>query len=325
MRYIIEDALLQAELLNRTLILPSFVYARTCEYNMYVTRSLPRVNGQCSDIYFPEIISVVCADHAPMVNLGDATRSDRWGEQMGFRIPISVIVNMTHLRDRQPVITASEYLRLHDQNPESESSSGFWPRQSYHTQPNVFETNKTKTPSLFVIENHWYDPIGTNRVDYIPEAMRRRGDLDRHPGPDNYDGSTEYWPPLEPTELSSSLAEAMRWQNFAIAWHTAKKLVKSSHIGREVNLDDDRAIEEILNAHGWEVLHTFPAVLVPSFLLIRDYKADLRRPSQVLMQILLGPSSIISKKSFRARRYEASEMTIMMWMLKSSYLLERLI
>jgi hypothetical protein len=200
-----------------------------------------------------------------MVNKGDAIGSDRWRElpieeQMGFRIPISVIMNMTHLRNRQPVITASEYLRLHGQDPESESSSGFWPRQSYHTHPNVFETNKTKTPSLFVIENHWYKSAGMTRVDYIPEAMKRRGNLERHPGPHNYDDSTEYWPPLEPTEPISSLDDAMRWHNQVIAWHTAKEIVKSSGLGGEVNLDDDGVIEEILNAHGWEVLHTFPDV-----------------------------------------------------------------
>ena len=45
MRYIIEAALLQAELLNRTLVLPSFVYARACEYNMYATLSLPCTNA----------------------------------------------------------------------------------------------------------------------------------------------------------------------------------------------------------------------------------------------------------------------------------------
>ena len=44
MRYIIETALLQAELLNRTLVLPSFVYARACEYHMYVTISLSRID-----------------------------------------------------------------------------------------------------------------------------------------------------------------------------------------------------------------------------------------------------------------------------------------
>ena len=36
MQYIIDGALLQANLLNRTLVIPSFVYARACEYHMYV-------------------------------------------------------------------------------------------------------------------------------------------------------------------------------------------------------------------------------------------------------------------------------------------------
>jgi hypothetical protein len=259
MRFIIETALLQAELLNRTLVLPSFVYARACEYNMYVTLSLPRIHAPIPFV----IYSTVCADHATMVNKGEAIGSEEWRElpieeQMGFRIPISVIVNMTHLRNRQPVITASEYLRLHGQDPESESSSGFWPRQSYHADPTVFETKKTKAPSLFVIENHWYEPTGTTRVDYIPEAMKRRGALEPHPGTYNYDSSTEYWPPLEPTELSLSLEQA-KFKRF-IAWPTAKDLVKSSGQGVDVNLDDDGVIEEILNAHGWEVLHTFPDV-----------------------------------------------------------------
>ena len=119
---------------------------------------------------FSVIYSTVCAGYATMVDKGDAVGSDEWRElpieeQMGFRIPISVIVNMTHLRNRQPVITASEYLRLHGQDPETESSSGSWARQSYS---NVFEKNKTRTTSLFIIENHWYEPAGTTRVDYIP-------------------------------------------------------------------------------------------------------------------------------------------------------------
>ncbi|KAH9081639.1 hypothetical protein EDB83DRAFT_2539219 [Lactarius deliciosus] len=217
MRYIIEAALLEAELLNRTLVLPSFVYARACEYNISV-----------------------CADYAPMV--GTEWRELPFEQQMAFRIPISLMVNITHLRNRQPVITVSEYLRLHGQSPESESTSGFWPRESYHTHPNVFETNKTKTPSLFVIENHWYDPAGTNRVDCIPEAMKRRGNLERHPGPDNYD---------------CRLAAALPEHHFVLDWNTAKNVLTSSDLSEEAGLDDDGAIEELLNVHGWEVLHTF--------------------------------------------------------------------
>jgi hypothetical protein len=49
-RYIFEAALLQAELLNRNLVLPSFVYARACEYERYVMQlmlSLPSFNHTC--------------------------------------------------------------------------------------------------------------------------------------------------------------------------------------------------------------------------------------------------------------------------------------
>ncbi|KAF8266933.1 hypothetical protein EI94DRAFT_1830358, partial [Lactarius quietus] len=173
---------------------------------------------------------------------------------------------MTNLRNQQPVITASEYLRLHCQDPESESSSGFWPRHSYHTHPNVFEANKTKTPSLFLIENHWYDPQGATRVDYIPEAMKRRGNLERHPGPDNYDGNAEYWPTLEPSELSGVLYEAMLEHGYSLEWDTAKEvLVNCSDLIGDVNLDDDEVVEELLNAHDWEVLHTFPSVVGMEF------------------------------------------------------------
>ncbi len=42
MRYILDAAVLQAELLNRTLVIPSFVYARACQYNMYAARLQPR-------------------------------------------------------------------------------------------------------------------------------------------------------------------------------------------------------------------------------------------------------------------------------------------
>jgi hypothetical protein len=36
MQYVLDAALLQANSLNRTLVIPSFVYARACEYHMYV-------------------------------------------------------------------------------------------------------------------------------------------------------------------------------------------------------------------------------------------------------------------------------------------------
>ncbi|KAI9439095.1 hypothetical protein H4582DRAFT_2056936 [Lactarius indigo] len=222
-RYIFEAALLQAELLNRTLVLPSFLYARAC----------------------------------------DALGSGGWDglpveQQMGFCIPISVI--------------------------------------SYHTYPNAFEMNKTKTPSLFVIENHWYDPINTTRVDHIPEAMKR-GKLERHPRPYDYGGSAEYCPPLETTELSVFL----RWRGSVMDWSTAMSVLEEkSYLVGDVDLNDDQVVEKLLHTHGWEVLHTFDHAQVPSFLFVRGYKVGLLVPLQVLEWTWLRPScSALVNTSFK--------------------------
>ncbi|KAH9954442.1 hypothetical protein BC827DRAFT_1143894 [Russula dissimulans] len=238
MRYIIDAALLQSQILHRTLVIPSFVYARACEFDLYV-----------------------CADYSTMVNKNDAIGVEQWRnlpyeQQMGFRIPISVMIDLPRLRERHPVITASEYLRLHGQDPESESSSGYWSRESYISHPNIFETTKTKTPTQFVIENHWYDPHGINRVDYIPESMKKRGKWEHHFGPEI--GETAgYWPDEEPTEISLRLTSALAEDKYILSWETAKRCLEASQIGSEVDLDNDEAVEDVLKANGWEVLHTF--------------------------------------------------------------------
>jgi hypothetical protein len=203
--------------------------------------------------------SAACAEYAVMVNRGDAVGSDEWRElpieqQMAFRIPISVMLDLPHLRARHPVITASEYLRLHGQDTESESSSGSWPRESYHTHPNIFESNKTKTPSLFIIENHWYEPQGTTRVDYIPQAMKERGKWESYSMSESQE-SGGYWPFVVPTNISKHLANSAR--EHPLDWDTAKYTLRSSELEPEVDLDDDKVLEDILHANGWEVLHTF--------------------------------------------------------------------
>ncbi|KAI9509096.1 hypothetical protein F5148DRAFT_1148555 [Russula earlei] len=238
MRYIIDAAVLQAELLNRTLVIPSFVYARACEYNL-----------------------TVCADYATMVNKNDAIGWEEWRnlpyeQQMAFRIPISIMLDLPRLRQRYPVITASEYLRLHGQDPSSESSSGFWPREQYIARPNVFQSDKTKTPTQFIVENRWYDPRGTHRVDYIPQKMKNRGKWGRRPWLD-IGGTVGYWPPEDPTEISNRLKNALPEGKFIMGWDTAKSALKVSGLGPEVDLDKDDVVENILNTNGWEVLRTF--------------------------------------------------------------------
>ena len=262
MQYILSASLLQANLLNRTLVVPSFVYARACEYHMYVFSF-----GFTSPVASSQSIverSEACADYAVMVNRGNAVGLDEWRElpiekQMAFRIPISIMIDLPHLRAHHPVITVSEYLRLHGLDPEGESSSGSWQRELYHTGPNVFESNKTKTPSLFVIKNEWYDPSGSTRVDHIPQAMKERGNWERY-SPSQSQETGGYWPSVEPTDVSRRLANGV-WD-----WDTAKSVLLSSKLEPEVDLDDDNVMEDILNANGWEVLHTFFSGCVPQFL-----------------------------------------------------------
>ena len=196
-----------------------------------------------------------------MANRGDAVGKDEWRglpleKQMAFRIPISIMIDLPHLRAHHPVITISEYLRFHGQDPESESSRGSWERKLFHSHTNVFESNKTKTPSLFVIKNQWYEPFGYNRVNHIPQAMKERGNWERYSTSQSRE-SSGYWPLVEPTELSERLTNALRDFPGVLEWDTAKRILGTSGLESEVDLDDDRAVEDVLNANGWEVLHTF--------------------------------------------------------------------
>ena len=264
MQYVLDAALLQANLLNRTLIIPSFVYARACEYHMYVffLFHTPLASSQRN---FED--SEACADYAVMVNRGDAVGSDEWRElpiekQMAFRIPISIMIDLPYLRIQHPVITVSEYLRLHGLDPEAESSRGHWQRELYHSSPNVFESNKTKTPSLFVVENHWYDPPGSTRVDFIPQAMKERGNWE-HYSPSQSQETSGYWPFVVPTDVSRRLGDG---NSGVLDWDTAKRVLSqlSSKLEPEVDLGDDEAVEDTLNVNGWEVLHTFFSAWVSS-------------------------------------------------------------
>ncbi|KAF9520537.1 hypothetical protein BS47DRAFT_1287025 [Hydnum rufescens UP504] len=146
MRYILESAVLHATLLNRTLVAPSWVYARACQFNV-----------------------TVCASYATMVNRGDAMGSDEWRElpieqQMGWRIPINVMTDFKHLRSNYNVITIREYLLLHGLDPELERSNGAWGRDIYHSSD--------PKPSLAVIPNDEYDPSGILRVDRLPPVPK---------------------------------------------------------------------------------------------------------------------------------------------------------
>ncbi|EGN96359.1 hypothetical protein SERLA73DRAFT_186078 [Serpula lacrymans var. lacrymans S7.3] len=243
-RYIIEAALVQAQILNRTLVIPSYVYARACEYEI-----------------------AACADQASMVNRGDAIGWDEWRElpiekQMAWKIPIDQMLNLTHLRHVHPVIRSSEFFRLRGLPENTETSSGWWDRTAYHRPGIPFGSDRETSSSLFVIENEWYDPRGMTRVDKLSDAMKTRGGWTDGNRSEPQSGE---WQENTKTTIQLSLEAALPEDRIVMEWDEVRSVLQSSikeesvhdSSGRplDVNIDEDREI--ILQQNGWEVLYTF--------------------------------------------------------------------
>jgi hypothetical protein len=202
--------------------------------------------------------SATCAMFAPMVNRGDALGLDEWrnlplNEQMSWRIPISVMLNMTLLRSAQPVITVSEYLRLHNISEDVEESNGHWEKHKYHLKPNIFD-NTGRAPTLHVIENAWYDPRDINRIDVIPEDMKKRGGWSTEGG-NPLRGERGNWTDKSKTSIYTALEAALPDWPRVVAWDQARQILQSA--GHASDVQTDEGMEKILNENGWEVLYTY--------------------------------------------------------------------
>ncbi|VDB85455.1 unnamed protein product [Peniophora sp. CBMAI 1063] len=246
MRYIIEAAHLQATLLNRTLVLPSFVYARACEYELDA-----------------------CAAYAPMINKGKMVGSTEWDnrpyeQQMGFRVPIQYMLNVTRLRSMHPTITVAQYLRLHNLPEDLEANDGRWQREAYHVQAAALDDDQSHLPSLSVIENHWYDPWQTTRVDRVPDAMKERGGWVPEGG-DAALGERGHWTKVELNDIGQHLKDGLGERSAVHDWDRAVELLRETDAAAHWDLGTDKGVQTALQANGWEVLYTFKSVLWMEF------------------------------------------------------------
>lgn len=195
-----------------------------------------------------------------MVNRNDATHTEEWRglpieEQMAWRIPISKMLNVTLLRNRHPVITVSDFLRLHNISEDVERSDGHWGRDTYHMNPNVFDASG-HIPSLHIIQERLYDPHGINRVDIIPEDMRTRGGWTFGRG-QLLDGDNVEWNENIPTLAHDTLWKFSPEKSSVLDWNQARQILKRrGYFG----LDTDEELEWFLIDNGWEVLHTYQGV-----------------------------------------------------------------
>ncbi|KZO97527.1 hypothetical protein CALVIDRAFT_536116 [Calocera viscosa TUFC12733] len=147
-RYIVETSLLHATLLNRTLIVPSHVYMRSCEYP-----------------------HVACAAFATQVNRGDALGTDEWRQlpeedQQGWMMPIGRMMDMDRLRGMGwNLVTGKEFALLEGLGP-WELSNGSFPMHlpALSAQDN---NNGTRSPlTIHHISNYAYEPKNTLRIDH---------------------------------------------------------------------------------------------------------------------------------------------------------------
>lgn len=163
---------------------------------------------------------------------------------------MSVMLNLTHLRRFQPVITVAEYLRLHDLSGDSELSNGQWDTQKYHQNPSVYDTH---SPSLHIIENGWYDPQGLNRVDILSEEMKSRGQWDPLLGDPGKDESGGWSSPSKTSEYLL-LEQSLVGRQHVLSFDKARQILQGERIP---GLDSDEGLTQYLNDIGWEVLYTF--------------------------------------------------------------------
>ncbi|CED85562.1 hypothetical protein [Phaffia rhodozyma] len=140
-RYIIEASVLQADILNRTLVIPTYVYARACEFDKHT-----------------------CASFAKMVNRGDALESDEWRDQplekqWAWVIPTELMIDVPLLQETHSIITTADFLLLQDQPASIETAKGNW-NKAYHPSASYHE-----------IPNRDYD-TDLVRVDRLPDGYR---------------------------------------------------------------------------------------------------------------------------------------------------------
>jgi len=198
-----------------------------------------------------------------MVNKGDAMHDDQWRglpmeQQMGWRIPISLMLNITRMRDAHPVILVADYLRLHGLPADREAGNGAWDRERYHENANVFSEGGEHKPSLYVVRNEWYDPRDVVRVDTFPDDLKERGNW--IPGrADPEHGAQGHWEDVQETDISRGLRGLLSGPGVA-GWGNTVNYLRNSPAKDEFDLNIDEGIVAALHANGWEVLHTFESV-----------------------------------------------------------------
>lgn len=211
----------------------------------------------------------------------------------GWLIPISVMIDLEHLRSRQPVVTIAEYLKLQGLDPDIEKGNGEWDIDHYHThtpdplpsdsvpsENDEYPSREIVKPSVSVVKNDEYDPAGVVRVDYLP------------PDHDSYQFSIDSLNATQQEAYWRIYAGFSRWHSIGIdearkhlvdagleVWRNPELggendgLLSDEEGKEESNKNREKDIEEartILKQYNLGIVHTFLGVYVERFSILNS-------------------------------------------------------
>lgn len=189
--------------------------------------------------------SQACAAFATMVNRGDAIGWGEWRtlpieKQMGWRIPMSMMLDLPHLRETYNVILIEEYLRLHGMDPGKEWSNGAWHRTEYLAPG--------KNMTLFQVKNNEYDPEGVVRVDSRFTLMKKVYGEGHH-----HEHEERDMPSVEGEGQVHEKLKAALGNDLAMDWSRVQMALSDML----VDTRDAESMEKLLAENGWATIHTF--------------------------------------------------------------------
>ncbi|KAG8721753.1 hypothetical protein FRC09_007412 [Ceratobasidium sp. 395] len=302
-RYIIEASVYQAKLLNRTLVLPSFVYARSCKYDINV-----------------------CAAFLPKAHWTEAAHRFEWSDhpfeqEYVFRVPLEDVLDLRRLRAgptqdewtsehsgsvKWPVITVTEYLQLHGLDPQIEQHNGYWGRVDYQLPPG---TNVTAYHESLAAEKKGSEE-GNEHVPRTASGLRRaieavhihaKRNRDEGSGSTVYEMLNEEWDtaPLVRVDDVRTLRgydpRSWKWTNRSLTLSGTgaqgnemsqklflklnETLSENNQVVMEVEqarqlaqgvgyqaLESPSVLEKVMNRAGWDFVYTFQGRLNQEFI-----------------------------------------------------------
>lgn len=238
--------MLEAKITNRTLVLPSFIYARQCAVEQWVVLAFvdirPTTNvcdsrTNLTSTFFRSACAAFAAQSRRSEEIG---KGDYYylseDEQQTWRLPIGLMVDIPQLRENVSVITVGEYLRYHHLPPSLERLDGHWDMNKYRTLPD-FANTPARNLSIVTLWSKDYEPDDIVRVDSLPRGPKAL-------------------PNVEDRPIYKAIKERLNGHK-TVFLDEAKRVLRDQNLG---TWNNDGELNDLLMENGWGIVHTFEGV-----------------------------------------------------------------